>query len=291
MSAVTYLKKQIVIRGGLPFFPERLKPFACRGALKPSVLQVRYLFKGVGPEPCQSSSGPGCACRLAGSPAGPSLPRGRPSGFQLQPGGWEHIPPLDPAFGAPARRPVFQPERRQGRSFPALCPQGGPQGWRASKRRQPGPCPPARWPQGPPRHRKAALPPPRGSPLTARRRACARLPTTHPTPPRMRVAGPPRRGAGEGMSPPGPGPEDGGGGGPCLRSVNTRELSEVVFNNRSPRSVLPVWVDFEGRPRCYPVLQPRTGRIMHSYRGGSAGAGLRRGGGLRAAFCRRAPPG
>ncbi|XP_009473220.1 PREDICTED: von Hippel-Lindau disease tumor suppressor-like, partial [Nipponia nippon] len=56
------------------------------------------------------------------------------------------------------------------------------------------------------------------------------------------------------------------GGGPCLRSVNTRELSEVVFNNRSPRSVLPIWVDFEGRPRCYPVLQPRTGRIMHSYR-------------------------
>ncbi|XP_071668991.1 von Hippel-Lindau disease tumor suppressor isoform X2 [Patagioenas fasciata] len=67
------------------------------------------------------------------------------------------------------------------------------------------------------------------------------------------------------MAPPRPGPE--GGGGPCLRSVNTRELSQVVFNNRSPRSVLPVWVDFEGKPCSYPVLQPRTGRFMHSYRG------------------------
>uniref|UniRef100_A0A8C9F4C1 von Hippel-Lindau disease tumour suppressor beta domain-containing protein n=1 Tax=Pavo cristatus TaxID=9049 RepID=A0A8C9F4C1_PAVCR len=63
-----------------------------------------------------------------------------------------------------------------------------------------------------------------------------------------------------GMTPPGP-------AGPCLRSANTRELSEVVFNNRSPRAVLPIWVDFEGRPRNYPVLRPRTGRIMHSYRG------------------------
>ncbi|XP_025955449.2 von Hippel-Lindau disease tumor suppressor [Dromaius novaehollandiae] len=59
--------------------------------------------------------------------------------------------------------------------------------------------------------------------------------------------------------------EAGGAGG--LRSANTRELSEVVFNNRSPRAVLPVWLDFEGRPRFYPVLQPRTGRLMHSYRG------------------------
>ncbi|XP_069721874.1 von Hippel-Lindau disease tumor suppressor [Phaenicophaeus curvirostris] len=55
--------------------------------------------------------------------------------------------------------------------------------------------------------------------------------------------------------------------GPSLRSVNTRELSEVVFNNRTPRSVLPVWVDFEGEPRGYPTLQPRTGRVMRSYRG------------------------
>ncbi|NXC16310.1 VHL disease, partial [Corythaeola cristata] len=76
----------------------------------------------------------------------------------------------------------------------------------------------------------------------------------------------PWRGGSAGMSPPGPGPAPEGDA-PCLRSVNTRELSQVVFNNRSPRCVLPIWVDFEGRPRYYPVLQPRTGRIMHSYRG------------------------
>ncbi|XP_005522012.1 PREDICTED: von Hippel-Lindau disease tumor suppressor [Pseudopodoces humilis] len=67
------------------------------------------------------------------------------------------------------------------------------------------------------------------------------------------------------MSPPGQARP--GEAGSVLRSVNTRELSEVVFNNHSPRYVLPVWLDFEGRPRCYPVLQPRSGRVMRSYRG------------------------
>ncbi|NXO72946.1 VHL disease, partial [Phainopepla nitens] len=60
------------------------------------------------------------------------------------------------------------------------------------------------------------------------------------------------------MSPPGPARP--GGAEPVLRSVNTREPSEVVFNNHSPRCVLPVWLDFEGQPRRYPVLQPRSGR-------------------------------
>ncbi|NWY99606.1 VHL disease, partial [Loxia curvirostra] len=78
---------------------------------------------------------------------------------------------------------------------------------------------------------------------------------------------PARGGAGAAMSPPGPGLPGGAGPGSVLRSVNTRELSEVVFNNHSPRCVLPVWLDFEGRPRSYPVLQPRSGRVMRSYRG------------------------
>ncbi|NXG47406.1 VHL disease, partial [Psilopogon haemacephalus] len=55
--------------------------------------------------------------------------------------------------------------------------------------------------------------------------------------------------------------------GPRLRSPKSLERSQVIFNNRSPRRVLPFWVDFEGRPRSYPVLQPRTGRMMCSFRG------------------------
>ncbi|NXX34220.1 VHL disease, partial [Nicator chloris] len=71
--------------------------------------------------------------------------------------------------------------------------------------------------------------------------------------------------AGAAMSPPGPARPAGTAA--VLRSVDTRELSEVVFNNYSPRCVLPVWLDFKGQPRHYPVLQPRSGRVMRSYRG------------------------
>ncbi|XP_060095620.1 von Hippel-Lindau disease tumor suppressor [Heteronotia binoei] len=50
-----------------------------------------------------------------------------------------------------------------------------------------------------------------------------------------------------------------------LRSVNTREPCQVIFCNRSPRLVSPIWLDFDGKPRPYPNLQPGTGRRMHSY--------------------------
>ncbi|XP_066473440.1 von Hippel-Lindau disease tumor suppressor [Tiliqua scincoides] len=50
-----------------------------------------------------------------------------------------------------------------------------------------------------------------------------------------------------------------------LRSVNTREPCQVIFCNRSPRCVIPVWLDFDGRPRPYSILTPGTGRRMHSY--------------------------
>ncbi|NWZ93941.1 VHL disease, partial [Nesospiza acunhae] len=78
------------------------------------------------------------------------------------------------------------------------------------------------------------------------------------------------------MSPPGPGRPGGAGpeAGSALRSVNTRELSEVVFNNHSPRSVLPVWLDFEGRPRCYPVLQPLLKRHLWLFRDAGTYDGL-----------------
>ncbi|XP_054935614.1 von Hippel-Lindau disease tumor suppressor isoform X2 [Physeter macrocephalus] len=54
---------------------------------------------------------------------------------------------------------------------------------------------------------------------------------------------------------------------PMLRSVNTREPSQVIFCNRSPRVVLPVWLNFDGEPQPYPTLPPGTGRRIHSYRG------------------------
>lgn len=53
-----------------------------------------------------------------------------------------------------------------------------------------------------------------------------------------------------------------------LRSVNTRVPCQVIFCNRSPRLVSPIWLDFDGKPRPYPNLQPGTGRRMHSYLGG-----------------------
>uniref|UniRef100_A0A5F9C1Y8 von Hippel-Lindau disease tumor suppressor n=2 Tax=Oryctolagus cuniculus TaxID=9986 RepID=A0A5F9C1Y8_RABIT len=54
---------------------------------------------------------------------------------------------------------------------------------------------------------------------------------------------------------------------PVLRSVNTREPSQVIFCNRSPRVALPVWLNFHGEPQPYPTLPPGTGRRIHSYRG------------------------
>ncbi|KAM9090350.1 von Hippel-Lindau disease tumor suppressor-like [Megaptera novaeangliae] len=54
---------------------------------------------------------------------------------------------------------------------------------------------------------------------------------------------------------------------PMLRSVNTREPSQVIFCNRSPRVVLPVWLNFDGELQPYPRLPAGTGRRIHSCRG------------------------
>lgn len=61
---------------------------------------------------------------------------------------------------------------------------------------------------------------------------------------------------------------------PVLRSVNSCEPSQVIFCNRSPRVVLPVWLNFDGEPQPYPTLPPGTGRRIHSYRGRRAGVAL-----------------
>ncbi|XP_060036705.1 von Hippel-Lindau disease tumor suppressor isoform X2 [Erinaceus europaeus] len=52
-----------------------------------------------------------------------------------------------------------------------------------------------------------------------------------------------------------------------LRSLNSREPAQVIFCNRSPRVVRPLWLNFEGEPLPYPTLPPGTGRRIHSFRG------------------------
>ncbi|KAM4022002.1 von Hippel-Lindau disease tumor suppressor isoform 1-T2 [Anomaloglossus baeobatrachus] len=54
---------------------------------------------------------------------------------------------------------------------------------------------------------------------------------------------------------------------PQLRSINSRQLAQVMFCNRSSRTVQPIWVNFHGDPQPYPVLLPGTGRRMNTYQG------------------------
>ncbi|XP_077132849.1 von Hippel-Lindau disease tumor suppressor [Ranitomeya variabilis] len=60
---------------------------------------------------------------------------------------------------------------------------------------------------------------------------------------------------------------DPGSGPPQLRSFNSRQQAQVVFCNRSSRTVQPIWVNFQGNPEPYPVLLPGTGRRMCTYHG------------------------
>ncbi|XP_019736688.1 von Hippel-Lindau disease tumor suppressor [Hippocampus comes] len=61
--------------------------------------------------------------------------------------------------------------------------------------------------------------------------------------------------------------QDGDASLPLVRSLHTRIPMSLVFCNRSPRVVQPLWIDFRGEPRPYNDLQPRTGRIMNTYVG------------------------
>uniref|UniRef100_A0A8C6UHY9 von Hippel-Lindau disease tumor suppressor n=1 Tax=Neogobius melanostomus TaxID=47308 RepID=A0A8C6UHY9_9GOBI len=54
---------------------------------------------------------------------------------------------------------------------------------------------------------------------------------------------------------------------PLVRSLNSRIPVDVVFCNRTPRVVRPMWVDFNGEPRPYPDLQPGKGRKMCTFVG------------------------
>ncbi|CAL8352894.1 unnamed protein product [Gadus morhua 'NCC'] len=54
---------------------------------------------------------------------------------------------------------------------------------------------------------------------------------------------------------------------PVLRSLNTGIPVKAVFANHSHRVVQPIWIDFDGRPQQYNVIQPGTGRKMNTYVG------------------------
>ncbi|MGH0172423.1 UNVERIFIED_CONTAM: hypothetical protein FKN15_069697 [Acipenser sinensis] len=52
-----------------------------------------------------------------------------------------------------------------------------------------------------------------------------------------------------------------------VRSINSRISSNVIFCNRSPRVVRPVWINFIGQPHRYQDLLPGSGRRMTTYVG------------------------
>ncbi|KAE8612108.1 hypothetical protein XENTR_v10012726 [Xenopus tropicalis] len=54
---------------------------------------------------------------------------------------------------------------------------------------------------------------------------------------------------------------------PQLRSFNSRQPVQVVFCNRSTRTVQPIWVNFQGDPQSYPTLPAGSGRRMNTYLG------------------------
>ncbi|XP_028816565.1 von Hippel-Lindau disease tumor suppressor [Denticeps clupeoides] len=54
---------------------------------------------------------------------------------------------------------------------------------------------------------------------------------------------------------------------PLVRSLPSRSPVHVVFCNRSPRVVVPVWINFRGEPQRYEPLRPWSGRRMNTFVG------------------------
>ncbi|CAH2312143.1 von Hippel-Lindau disease tumor suppressor [Pelobates cultripes] len=52
---------------------------------------------------------------------------------------------------------------------------------------------------------------------------------------------------------------------PRLCSRNSRIPTNVIFVNLTPRTVKPIWINFQGEPQAYPSLRPHTGRRMITY--------------------------
>uniref|UniRef100_A0A3Q0T5N7 von Hippel-Lindau disease tumor suppressor n=1 Tax=Amphilophus citrinellus TaxID=61819 RepID=A0A3Q0T5N7_AMPCI len=62
-------------------------------------------------------------------------------------------------------------------------------------------------------------------------------------------------------------PQEGEESLPLVRSLNSRIPVKVVFCNRSPRVVRPLWIDYRGEPQPYDDIQPGTGRRMNTFVG------------------------
>ncbi|TSK42087.1 von Hippel-Lindau disease tumor suppressor [Bagarius yarrelli] len=54
---------------------------------------------------------------------------------------------------------------------------------------------------------------------------------------------------------------------PLVRSLISHLPAQVLFCNRSPRTVQLLWINFQGQPVSYGQLQPHTGRKMNTYVG------------------------
>lgn len=52
-----------------------------------------------------------------------------------------------------------------------------------------------------------------------------------------------------------------------LKSLTSHRKVQVIFCNRSPRSVQPIWINFDGESKPYPILQPGTGRKVMTFVG------------------------
>lgn len=62
-------------------------------------------------------------------------------------------------------------------------------------------------------------------------------------------------------------PQDGNQSLPPIHSPKSMVRVNVIFCNRTPRVVRPLWVNFEGELQPYPDLQPGIGRKMFTFEG------------------------
>lgn len=62
-------------------------------------------------------------------------------------------------------------------------------------------------------------------------------------------------------------PQEGEESLPRIRSMNSRIPVRVVFCNRSPRVLRPLWINFRGEPHAFDDLLPGTGLRMNTYVG------------------------